>query len=99
MLVFREVPGVLENKKENFCCPIHCRDRVLCCRTLLCAIALNEENLREFRYNLIKVPLLCDNKSAIRLVDNPRHIDIRHHFLRDHQQREDIEIDLVSTLH
>jgi hypothetical protein len=35
--------------------------------------------------------------------DNPvehsrtKHIDIRYHFLRDHQQKEDIEIAYVST--
>jgi hypothetical protein len=45
----------------------------------------------------------CDNDSAIRLVDNPiehsrtKHIDIRHHFLRDHQQRGDIDIYHIST--
>jgi hypothetical protein len=37
------------------------------------------------------------------MVDNPvehgrtKHIDIRYHFLRDHQQRGDIEIAYVST--
>jgi hypothetical protein len=46
--------------------------------------------LRDFGYNLRKVSLLCDNESAIHLVDNTiehsrtKHIDIRHHFLRDH---------------
>jgi hypothetical protein len=40
-----------------------------------------------------------------RLTDNPikhsrtKHIDIRHHFLRDHQQRGDIDICHVSTDH
>jgi hypothetical protein len=52
---------------------------------------------------LSKVHLLCDNDSAIRMVDNPvehsrtKHIDIRYHFLRDHQQRGDIEIAYVNT--
>jgi hypothetical protein len=50
-----------------------------------------------------KVPLLCDNESAIRLADNPvehsrtKHIDIRHHFLRDHQEKGDINIFHIST--
>jgi hypothetical protein len=54
------------------------------------AISLSQ-TLREFGYNLSKVPLLCDNESAICLVDNPvehnrtKHIDIRHHFLRVRQ--------------
>jgi hypothetical protein len=36
------------------------------------------------------IPLLCDNESAIKIAYNPcehsrtKHIDIRHHFLRDH---------------
>jgi hypothetical protein len=61
------------------------------------------QNLRDFGYNLSKVPLLCDNESAIRMADNPvehsrtKHIDIRHHFLRDHQQKGDIEVFYIST--
>jgi hypothetical protein len=61
------------------------------------------QTLRDFGYNLSKVPLLCDNESAIRLTDNPiehsrtKHIDIRHHFLRDHQQKGDIDIYHIST--
>jgi hypothetical protein len=61
------------------------------------------QTLRDYGYKLSKVPLLCDNESAIRMVDNPvehsrtKHIDIQYHFLRDHQQRGDIEIAYVST--
>jgi hypothetical protein len=70
-----------------------------CCVQLLWL----RQTLRDFGYNLSKVPLLCDNESAIRLADNPvehsctKHIDIRHHFLRDHQQRGDINIYHIST--
>jgi hypothetical protein len=48
------------------------------------------QTLRDYGYKLSKVPLLCDNESAICMVDNPvehnstEHIDIRYHFLRDH---------------
>jgi hypothetical protein len=61
------------------------------------------QTLRDYGYKLIKVPLLCDNESAIRMADNPvehsrtKHIAIQYHFLRDHQQRGDIEIAYVST--
>jgi hypothetical protein len=61
------------------------------------------QTLRDFGYNMSKVPLLCDNESAIRMADNPvehsrtKHIDIRHHFLRDHQQKGDIEVYHIST--
>jgi hypothetical protein len=61
------------------------------------------QTLWDFGYNLSKVPLLCDNESAIRMTDNPvehshtKHIDIQHHFLRDHQQKGDIEVFYIST--
>jgi hypothetical protein len=60
------------------------------------------QTLRDFGYNLSKVPLLCDNESAIRMADNPvehsrtKHIDIWHHFLRDYQQKGDVEVFYVS---
>jgi hypothetical protein len=61
------------------------------------------QTLRDYGYKLSKVPLLCDNESATRMADNPveysrtKHIAIRYHFLRDHQQRGNIEIAYVST--
>jgi hypothetical protein len=60
-----------------------------CCTQLLWM----RQTLRDYGYKLSKVPLLCDNESAIRMADNPvehsrtKHIDIRYHFLRDHQQK------------
>jgi hypothetical protein len=71
-----------------------------CCVQLLWM----RQTLRDFGYNLSKVPILCDNESAICLADNhpvehsrTKHIDIRHHFLRDHQQKGDIDIFHIST--
>jgi hypothetical protein len=61
------------------------------------------QTLRDYGYKLSKVPLLCDNESAICMAVNPvehshtKHIDIRYHFLRDQQQKGDIEIAYVST--
>jgi hypothetical protein len=70
-----------------------------CCAQLLWM----RQTLRDFGYNLSKIPLLCGNESAIRMADNPvehsrtKHIDIRHHFLRDHQQKGDVEVYHIST--
>jgi hypothetical protein len=50
-----------------------------------------------------QIPLLCDNQSAIKISYNPcehsrtKHIDIRHHFLRDHAIKGDIVISHVGT--
>ena len=54
---------------------------------------------------LVKVPLYCDNTSEINLAKNPiehfktKHIEIRHHFIRDHVLKGDCEIKFVKTKH
>ena len=59
--------------------------------------------LSDFGIKFKKVPLLCDNESAIKLTNNPvqhartKHIDVRHYFIRDHQQKGDICIESVGT--
>jgi hypothetical protein len=66
-----------------------------CCAQLLWM----RQTLRDYGYRLSKVPLLCDNESAIHMADNSvehsrtKYIDIWYHFLRDHQQKG------VSKLH
>jgi hypothetical protein len=70
-----------------------------CCAQLLWM----RQTLKDYGYKFSEVPLLCDNESAIHMADNPvehshtKHIAIRYHFLRDHQQRGDIEIAYVAT--
>jgi hypothetical protein len=70
------------------------------CRAQLLWIRLT---LRDFGCKFSKVPLLCDNESAIKLANNPvnhsrtKHIDIRHHFLRDHEAKGDIALSHVTT--
>jgi hypothetical protein len=70
-----------------------------CCAQLLWM----RQTLRDYGNKLTEVPLLCDNESAIRMVDSPvehshtKHIAIRYHFLRDHHQKGDIKIAYVST--
>jgi hypothetical protein len=47
--------------------------------------------------------IYCDNTSAINLSKNPvlhsrtKHIDIRHHFLRDHVLKGDISLEFITT--
>jgi hypothetical protein len=70
-----------------------------CCTQLLWM----RQTLHDFNCRFTKILLLCDNKSAIKLANNPishsrtKHIDIRHHFLRDHEAKRDIKIRHVST--
>jgi hypothetical protein len=57
----------------------------------------------DFECHFTQIPLLCDNESVIKLANNPishsrtKHIDVWHHFLRDHETKGDIKIHHVST--
>jgi hypothetical protein len=59
--------------------------------------------LNDFGIKFKLVPLLCDNESVGKLTNNPvqhariKYIDVRHHFIRDHQQKGDICIESVGT--
>nr|GEY54844.1 hypothetical protein [Tanacetum cinerariifolium] len=58
-------------------------------------------------YDIIfkKVPIFCDNTSAIAISNNSvlhsrtKHIDIRYHFIKDHILKGDIELDFIPTQH
>jgi hypothetical protein len=57
-----------------------------CCAQILWMKAI----LNDFRIKFKQVPLLCNNKSAMKLTNNlvqharTMHIDVRHYFIRDH---------------
>ena len=57
----------------------------------------------DYDVKLEKVRLYCDNTNAINLTKNPiqhsktKHIEIRHHCIKDHIQKGDIEIMFVKT--
>jgi hypothetical protein len=62
-----------------------------------------KQTLSDFSCEFSKIPLLCDNESAIKLANNlaqpsrTKHIDIRHHFLRDYEAKGDIALRHVSN--
>jgi hypothetical protein len=101
--VFGKVPDVLSFKKQTSVALSTAEAEYVAAGQCCAQILWMRQTLQDFGYNLSKVPLLYDNESAIRLADNPvehscaKHIDIRHHFLRDHQQRGDIDIYHIST--
>jgi hypothetical protein len=56
-----------------------------------------KQTLRDYGYKLTKVPLLCDNESAIRMADNPvEHSRTKHIAIR-YQQKGDIDISYINT--
>jgi hypothetical protein len=59
--------------------------------------------MRDFGVIFERVSLVCDNTSAISVAKNPvfhkrmRHLERRHHFLRDHVEKGDIEMRYIDT--
>ena len=70
-----------------------------CCSQLLWL----KQQLSDFGMDFSSVKILCDNTSAINISKNPvhhsrtKHIDIRHHFLRDHVEKGNIALDHCRT--
>jgi len=61
------------------------------------------QQLSDYGLMLDYIPICCDNTSAINLSKKPimhsrtKHIEIRHHFLRDHVQKGDCVLEFVET--
>uniref|UniRef100_A0A3Q7XZQ9 Uncharacterized protein LOC113786557 n=1 Tax=Cicer arietinum TaxID=3827 RepID=A0A3Q7XZQ9_CICAR len=70
-----------------------------CCAQILWL----KQQLHDYGVDLGCIPLRCDNTSAINISKNPimhsrtKHIDIRHHFLRDHVLKGNVEVTFVDT--
>ena len=62
-----------------------------------------KQQLEDYGVSQTKISIKCDNTSAINFSKNliqhsrTKHIEIRHHFIRDHVQNEDIILEFVST--
>ncbi|GJW05575.1 retrovirus-related pol polyprotein from transposon TNT 1-94 [Tanacetum coccineum] len=72
---------------------------VRCCANILWM----KSQLTDYDIIYEKVPIFCDNTSAIATSNNPvlhsrtKHIDIRYHFIRDHVLKGDIELHFIPT--
>nr|GFB15593.1 hypothetical protein [Tanacetum cinerariifolium] len=70
-----------------------------CCAQILWI----RSQLIDYRLDFNKIPLYCDNRSAIALCYNnvqhsrSKHIDIRHHFIREQVERGVVELYFVTT--
>ena len=70
-----------------------------CCAQILWM----KQHLSDFGVNLGTVPIMCDNTSAICITKNPvmhsrtKHIEIRHHFIRDQYQNGSIMLEYINT--
>nr|GEZ55124.1 integrase, catalytic region, zinc finger, CCHC-type, peptidase aspartic, catalytic [Tanacetum cinerariifolium] len=70
-----------------------------CCAQILWMCS----QLKDYGFNFHKIPMYCDNQSAIALCCNSvqhsrsKHIDIRHHFIKEQVERRVVELYFVET--
>ena len=70
-----------------------------CCAQILWI----RNQLMDYGFMLNKIPILCDNISAIAITNNPvqhtktKHIDIRYHFIREHVMNGTVELHFVPS--
>nr|GFB25449.1 retrovirus-related Pol polyprotein from transposon TNT 1-94 [Tanacetum cinerariifolium] len=70
-----------------------------CCAQILWM----RSQLTDYVFDFNKIPLYCDNRSAITMCCNnvqhsrSKHIDIRHHFIREQVERGVVELYFVTT--
>ncbi|KAJ9547854.1 hypothetical protein OSB04_020397 [Centaurea solstitialis] len=71
----------------------------ICCAQVLWL----RNQLQDYDIQLSKIPIYCDNTSAIAIANNPvlhsktKYIEVRYHFIRDHVMNGDIELHFVPT--
>ena len=70
-----------------------------CCSHLL----WNRQHLEDFGIHIKAIPLIYDNTSVVSMGKNPvhhkrtKHIDVRHHFLRDNVEKGNIVLTYCPT--
>nr|GEU61722.1 hypothetical protein [Tanacetum cinerariifolium] len=64
-----------------------------------------KSQLTDYGLEFNKIPMYCDNKSAIALCCNnvqhfrPKQIDIRYHFIKEHVENEFVDVDIYDHLY
>ena len=70
----------------------------ICCTQVLWM----KRQLEDYGLNFSPIPIFCDNTSAINLTKNSiqhfrtKHIEIEHHFIRDHVLKGDIALNFIN---
>nr|GFC58485.1 hypothetical protein [Tanacetum cinerariifolium] len=106
--IFRYLKGTINlvcwsSKKQN-CMSISTAESKYVAVSSCCAQVLwMRTQLTDYGFFYDKVPIYCDSKSAIAISCNPvqhtrtKHIDVRYHFIKDHAEKETIELYFVGT--
>ena len=89
----KQVSVVLSTSEEEYVAAGNCCAQILWLK----------KQLLDYDLNINPIPIFCDNTSAIYLTKNPvlhsrtKHIEIRHHFLRDHVEKGEFVFEHVDS--
>ena len=92
------------NKKQNSVAFSTAEAEYIAASSCCAQILWIKQQLSDFGFTMHNVPIFCDNTSAINITKNPvhhsctKHIEIWHHFIRDHALKGDMCIEHVGTL-
>ena len=90
------------SKKQTCVAPSTTEVEYIAAESYCAQILWIKQQLEDFGLKVSKVPLFCDNTSAIKLIKNQiqhsrtKHNDIRHHFIRDHVSNGDCEVQFIA---
>ncbi|GKE65273.1 hypothetical protein Tco_1519434, partial [Tanacetum coccineum] len=93
--------GVTSAKKQNSMAMSSAEAEYVTAAGCCAQVLWIKSQLADYDVLYDKVPIFCDNTSAIAISNNPvlhfrtKHIDIRYHFIRDHILKGDIELHFV----
>ena len=91
------------SKKQNSVALSTAKAKYIPAGSCCAQIVWMRQQLFDYDLMLDHIPIHYDNTSAINLSKNPilhsrtKHIEIRHHFLRDHVQKGDCILEIVDT--
>ena len=92
------------SRKQNFVALSTVEAEYIAAGSCCAPILWIKQQLSDFGVALHNIPIFCDNTNAINITKNlvqhsrTKHIEIMHHFIRDHALKGDICIEHVDTL-
>jgi hypothetical protein len=91
------------SKKQNSVALSTAKAKYIATGSCCAQVLYMKQQLEDFKLKFDHIPVRCDNTSAINISKNPilysrtKHIEIKHHFIRDHVQKGDVEPKFIST--
>ncbi|GKC84060.1 hypothetical protein Tco_1139777, partial [Tanacetum coccineum] len=90
-------------KKQTIVATSSCEAEYVAAASCCGQVLWIQNQLLDYGFNFMNTKIFIDNQSTISIVKNPvfhqrtKHIEIRHHFIRDAYEKRLIEVDKIPT--